>query len=281
MTRKIGINWDCYGPLPTGEQIALLRENGFDATFMMADDKHLDEVVPAIRTAGIAVDNLHAPYDRINDIWRPGEAGDNTAKRLRSAVLACARHEIPALIVHLSSGKNPPRVNDLGHERFSLLMELADREGVIICYENQRMLSNLAYAFETFPSARFCWDVGHEACFAYGRRFMPLFGDKLAALHIHDNHAVYDHDEHLIPFDGVIDYDETAGRIAASGYTGTLMLELARENSTVYTDTSPADYFARAAAAARRLRAAVEIKEDALEKAYAKAHTQPDAVLSR
>lgn len=263
MTRSIGISWNCYGPLPMEEQIALMAENGFTATFTGAENKQLRALVPALSAAGIRLENLHAPFDRINDVWRPGGDGDRMTERLLASVNVCAQAGIPALVVHLSSGQTPPRVNDAGHERWARIMESAAACGVTVCFENQRMLSNLAYAFETFPAARFCWDVGHEACFTPGRQYMPLFGDRLAALHIHDNHAIFNGDEHLIPYDGCIDMDRTADFIAASGYQGTLMLELSRRNSTRYADTPPETYFARAAGAAGRLLRAVEEKASA------------------
>ncbi|MCQ2430426.1 MAG: sugar phosphate isomerase/epimerase [Clostridia bacterium] len=258
MNRSIGISWGCFGSLSIGEQIGLMKENGFTATFTGSENKFLDEIMPALRAAGIRCDNYHAPFDGINGIWREGEAGDVMAERLYASVRTCVRWEVPALVVHLSSGMTPPHVNDVGHARWVTLMELADREGVTICFENQRMLSNLAYAFETFPTASFCWDVGHEGCFTPGRQYMPLFGNKLAALHIHDNHGVFNADEHMIPFDGSLDFDAAARMIAASGYTGTIMLELIRRNSDLYADWTPERYYRHAAEAARRIAEAVE-----------------------
>lgn len=262
MNRTIGISWGCFGGLSTDEQINLMRENGFAATFTGSENKNLNEIMPALRAAGITCDNYHAPFDGINHIWRAGEDGDRMAERLYESVRTCVRYGVPALVVHLSSGMTPPHVNDVGHERWAKLMGLADREGIVICFENQRMLSNLAYAFETFSTARFCWDVGHEACFTHGRRYMPLFGDKLSALHIHDNHAVFNGDEHMIPGDGSIDFASAARQIAASGYQGTIMLELIRRNSDLYADWTPERYYRHAAEAARRIADAVAAAEE-------------------
>ncbi|MCQ2428017.1 MAG: sugar phosphate isomerase/epimerase [Clostridia bacterium] len=254
MPRKLGVNFGCYGPLPIDEQVSLMKKNGFEAMFTGSEHPHLDAVMKAAKEAGITVDNYHAPFNKINDIWAPGEAGENMLDRLLVSVEKCAHYEVPALVVHLSSGLTPPYVNETGHDRFVRLMELASKLDVTICYENQRMLSNLAFAFETFPDkARFCWDCGHESCFTPGRHYMPLFMNKLSALHIHDNSGVFNSDDHMIPGDSRMDFDYVAEQISLSGYQGTLMLEILRKKTSYYDDWTPDMYFAHAAEAGRKL----------------------------
>ena len=254
MLRKIGINSNAYGKLDIPYQVSLLKENGFDTTFTGSENPRLDEWVSEVRKAGMDCDNFHAPFNKINDMWTAGEAGDAMYARLADGVDKCAKYGVPALIVHLSSGTNPPRVNDTGLDRFTSLVGYASSAGVKICFENQRMIGNIGCAFDYIPDARFCWDTGHEACFSPGRRYMNLFGNKLEALHIQDNHGEFDRDEHLIPGDGTIDFGRVARSISEAGYTGTIMLEIIRANSNFYENTTPEEYYRRAAEAARGLR---------------------------
>lgn len=258
MERKLGASLNCYGALPIEEQADLLKKNGFTATFTGSENPQLDTIIPVLREAGISCDNFHAPFNKINDIWLPGEAGDDMLNRLLVSVEKCVKYDVPALVVHLSSGMKPPHVTSEGYDRWAKLMDLADAKGVTICYENQRKLSNLAFAFEEFPTAKFCWDTGHECCFTPGRRYMPLFGDKLAALHIHDNSMIFNSDEHMIPYDSKMDFDYVAKEIALSGFEGTLMLEIIRKNSTHYVNYTAEEYFHHAGEAARRLAAEIE-----------------------
>jgi len=132
-------------------------------------------------------------------------------------------------------------------------MKRAGELGITVCYENQYKLANLAQVFECFEEARFCWDVGHEACYSGGIEYMPVFGKKLGALHLHDNPCEYKRDLHRIPFDGAIDFDRVARQIAESGYDGTIMLEIGTGGYDLYKSMSAEEYFARAAAAARTL----------------------------
>ena len=255
---KLGINMNCYGGLSVEEQIRLMKENGFEATFLGCEGANFDEVVEKLQQAGITVDNLHAPFNKINDMWLPGEAGEEMLARLIRCVEKAAAHGIPVIVVHISSGTKPPLINDIGNERFARLMEAARENNVTIAYENQRMLANIALMFERFEDAGFCWDIGHEACFTNGREYMPIFGDKLVALHIQDNNCEFNKDIHLIPYDGSIDFDKAAKMIAQRGYQGTVMLELIKKNSNVYDNVSAEDYYKKAAEAARRFRDAIE-----------------------
>jgi sugar phosphate isomerase/epimerase len=258
MKMDIGISWGCYGGLSVKEQAELMAENGFKSTFIGGDDPKMGEILPVLERYGISCENVHAPFSRINDMWRDGEDGERMLAELLDTVDRCKLYGIPVMVAHLSSGNPVPRITDVGYFRFERLMEHAEAVGVSVAYENQRFLANLAYMMEQFPTARFCWDVGHEACFTDGRCYMPLFGEKLSALHVHDNDMMYNSDLHLIPYDGKIDFDRVAGEIAQSGYIGSLMLELSRGNSRYYDGCSPEDYYRRAAQAAVRLRNAVE-----------------------
>ncbi len=248
---KIGININCYDRLPIGEQIALMKENGFTACFTDPMHPGYDCEIEHLQWAGIEVDFLHAPFGGINRIW--GEGGEEMLRELTDCVNTAARHKIPAIVVHLSSGNNPPKICDRGIRRFEKLMEEADKKGVTVAYENQRKISSLAMMLEFYPNAGFCWDAGHEGCFTPGKQFMPLFGDRLTCLHLHDNNGIFNGDDHLIPGDGTLDFDRVARQIAQSGFSGTVMLEVLRENSHRYDDLSPAEYYRRAGAAARRL----------------------------
>ena len=82
-----------------------------------------------------------------------------------------------------------------------------------------------------------------------GVEFMTLFGDRISALHLHDNTAVYDQDLHLLPYDGAIDMDRAAELLGKSPYGGAVMLEV--KNSTAGIDDLDT-FYKKAADVARR-----------------------------
>lgn len=255
---KIGISHRCYGELSLKEEIRLMQKNGFTATFMSNEQDDFDKTVKDFRAAGIAVETIHAPFNKINDIWLEGAAGEEMLNRLIRSLEDAHRNGIPTVVIHLSSGVTPPMISDVGNQRFARLMEAAKTLGIVPAFENQRKLANLALMFEHYENTRFCWDTGHEACFAGGREYMPLFGEHLVALHVHDNTCEADKDYHMIPYDGRIDFDRVARQIAESPFNGTIMLELNRLKHPIYADVSAEEYYQRAGNAAKRLADAVE-----------------------
>ncbi len=255
--RKIGINLDAADSVSMEDYVKIIKDLGFEAAFITPrpDDQIFHEA-DLLAGAGIMLDTIHAPWKGINDIWLPGDAGEMPLGAFTHYVDMCKETGAPVLIIHLSSGPNPPPVTDIGRARFTKLVDYAIGKGITLAFENQRMLSNLAWVFEEFNEAEnvgFCWDVGHEMCFAAGRRYMPLFGDKLVATHIHDNDCVHDHDYHMIPFDGKVDFSRVADELKSSGFGGTLMFELIKKHES-YACLSVENYLARAADAAKRFR---------------------------
>lgn len=260
--RKLGINLGGFSGINAIDSVQYVRNAGFDCVFSgFKDDRYIGELADAIDRAGLTYDTIHAPFKHINDIWMPGDDGEAMLKTLTDCLDSCAHYGVPVMIVHLSSKENAPCVNDIGHERFDRLVNHAGEVGVKIAFENQRKLANIAFAFEQYgdlPQVGFCWDTGHEACFTLGREYMPLFGKKLIALHIQDNMCEYNKDLHLLPFDGMINFYHVGEQIKASGFTGTLMLEVIKKNSNFYDDYTAEQYYEKAFRAASKLRRIVD-----------------------
>lgn len=261
--RKIGLNMLTFDGQTQEDCAYLLNKYGFEATFsgVYDSDKEQAELADVLARYNIFYESLHAPFDHINDIWFDTQGGAQMIAELKTSVDRCAVASVPILVVHLSSGLTPPPPTDIGRERFIGLVEYAAAKNVNIAFENQRMLGNIGWAFEQFKdfeNVGFCWDCGHEYCFTPGRRYMPLFGDRLIFTHIHDNTSEFDIDRHLIPFDGNIPFDFIAKQIKESGYEGTLMLETFPRFSPgrydSYQDLTLEQFIERASVAAKKLR---------------------------
>lgn len=251
---EIGINIG-WRNIDIDAQIECMKKYNFTAAMLGSDkpDEHMEKLI----NAGIKIESLHAPFSKINSLWHEGEEGDEFLENLMEGVEKCAKWNVPVLVVHISSGNPAPMVNDIGISRFDRLMELAAEKNIKIAYENQRMLGNIALFMEHYPEAVFCWDTGHESCFAHGRQYMPLFGNRLAAVHINDNMGIYNEDLHLLPYDGKIDFERVAHQIAATDYTGSVLLEVNGTNEC-YKSMTDDEYYAAAAKTARRLADRIE-----------------------
>lgn len=252
---EIGIS--IYNGIAIQDQVRYFKTLGVKRTFISSETPDFDNVMQLFQDNGIICETLHAPFDHINDMWGDEDAASRMLGRLKDSVDKCAMYHIPVTIVHLSSGCPMPEINEAGIQRFQALFQYAEEKGVIVALENQRYLENLSFFMDRYRSVGFCWDNGHEYGFTKGIRFMPLFGDRLSALHIHDNRCGENTDDHLLPFDGSINFETVAKNIADSGYQGTLMLEVNRlasiEGEQLYASISDEEYVKRAVASAKRL----------------------------
>lgn len=253
---EIGINLFCCDAeenLDIDKKIKLMLENGFYHTFTRSDDSELtDEAVKKLKENNIVFDFLHLPFKGINSLYTETEEANAMLDVIYDGIEKCSKYEIPLAILHLSGGKNPP-YNDIGSERYFNIMEKARLLGVKIAFENLRTLGNLALTLEKFEDALFCWDTGHESCFASGRQYMPLFGNRLGALHIHDNRGIPDKDDHMLPYDGTIDFERVARQLSDVGFDGTLMLEVVKSRAEIYDNLSVEEFYKRASVNITRL----------------------------
>ena len=244
-------------------QVRCMKKFGVNRTFISSETSDFDNVMTLFKENGIICETLHAPFDGINDMWGEDmEKGEIMLNRFKNSIDKCEKYNIPVTIVHVSSGRPMPDITPIGVERYASLFSYAGEKGVKIALENLRYSENLSYFLDRFSQPGFCWDVGHENCFTDNIKFMELFGNRLCALHIHDNRCIKDRDDHLIPFDANIDFDYVAQAIADSGYNGTVMLEIGKsvtvDGKQVYGNLSDEEYIEKAAASAKKLSDMVE-----------------------
>lgn len=94
-----------------------------------------------------------------------------------------------------------------------------------------------------------CYDTGHWRVVAGAddQSILERFGHRLIATHIHDNHGT--DDDHLLPFEGCIDWERTMRTIAATSYEMPLILETPSDRHKL----PELAFYGRAHAAAVRL----------------------------
>lgn len=214
------------------EQIKALKEIGVRHTFINAKHPELERVLEAVRDSGIICDNLHSEYRftcndeifAVQDMCRPGVKGDIMAERIMENVKKCAENKIPVIVVHPPYDAPEVSINEYTRQRYTAIGDFARKMGVTVAFENLAYTRNLEYVMSLVPDAKFCWDCGHEYSRLKDEKPMPKFGERLAALHIHDNSIVKD--DHQIPYTGKVDFEDVGKRLAESGYDGTLMLEI-------------------------------------------------------
>lgn len=254
MKRKLGINTDCLrGLLDEVSTLKLAHDIGFEAfTTCKTDIASVSELKENADALQMDFPFLHSPYHGINNLWLEGEEYHAIYDGIIESIDSAAACEVPAVVMHVSSGWQAPPVNDLGLSRFDALVEYASSKGVTIAFENLRLLGNLAYLIDRYEHeehVRFCYDCGHEHCYTKTVSWLDIFTDKLVATHIHDNLSrpfedkISDRDTHWLPFDGTFNYHEMMEKLDKYGYTGPLVLEIFRKaRGANYTDLSAEEF---------------------------------------
>lgn len=251
------------GGISPEKRVECYKKLGIKHTFIGSNSPDFDDTVNLFLKNGIICDFLHAPFNQINNMWSDNEEDAAVMYNLlKDSIDKCSKYKIPATIVHVSSGRPMPPITQNGVDRYEKLFEYAKQKGVMVALENLRYSENLEYFLNRNSEIGFCWDCGHEYCFTPGESVMRRFGNRTAALHIHDNRCLLDADDHLIPFDGAINFETVAKDIADSGYRDTLMLELERNSAPggikYYENLSDEEYIQRAYEAALKLADMVE-----------------------
>ena len=253
-------DWFGYD-VPYAERYRMIRRAGFDGVMMWwGDDLPRDKrALPSLaRAAGLTVDNVHAPYDNCNSLWHSGPDGDAYTDALCGCADDCAALGIPVMVVHLSSGFEPPAPGGIGLARLTRLTEYAGARGVRVALENLRHTAPLRFALDNLPHdcVGFCYDAGHEHCRTPGENLLNDYGSWLFAVHLHDNDGMVNRDgpddQHRLPFDGTADWPRIAAQLAASGYAGPVSLEVVNRG---YETTAPEDFLRLAFERAQRIAA--------------------------
>ena len=258
---------DFFGyDMPYSTRIRMIANAGFEGVLLWYGDDFGEvfrsENRPAqARACGLTIENVHAPFDEVNCIWEDTTEGQRVFEGYLQCLEDFARLEIPAVVMHADRGRTPPPACEQGLNRWAALIRRAETLGVNIAVENLRTAQQIERAqmmLERFDSPRFgfCFDSGHWHARYRDFDWLGRWPERLMALHLHDNYGceTENHDDqHLLPFDGTLDWPPLMRKIAQTGYAKPTTLEIARKVG--YQDISPEEFLARAFERAKRLEA--------------------------
>jgi sugar phosphate isomerase/epimerase len=225
------------------EKLLLFRRNGFRYVHWCDDwdnERHysrgqMEEFAEQLADAGLQCIDVHGTATRRARIDAPAiEDHGLYVRLLRNRIEFCAAVGGDAVVVH------PPsqgRRGFIGYDRlrrvvaaFDAVCDLCAKKGVRLAVENMGNRSSfsvdvLEWFFRRYPRefVGWCFDSGHSHQ-AGDFEQLKAFGDRLIALHLHDNHAQVD--EHQPPFFGTIDWSETMRWIDQTGYAKPINFEI-------------------------------------------------------
>ena len=242
-----------------GERLArahldAIKAHGFDAVEVFATRTHFDYHDPAaidalagwLDATGLRLHSVHAPIVEgysggtwgapISIATADAARRSFALKETEAALQIAGRLPYGILVVHLGQPDDqqpPPSDNQRDAVRRSLetLDELAGAHGVTLALEvipNQlshaQRLVDLIDSLE-LEHAGICLDFGHAHLVDDVVDAIETASGHLVATHLHDNRGTTD--DHLVPFDGRIDWDMALFAMRKVGYEGAWMFELA------------------------------------------------------
>lgn len=242
MKTKLCLGLNSQFDIDKKEQLELLKKTGFDAYFFtwnsQANTKELKSYGDEL---GLICQSMHAPFDKMADMWELGPAAcqkaEEAVQELLTCVEECAKNQIPILVCHCYIGFGPQTPNQTGINNFERVVKRAGELGVKIAFENtegEDYLEALMKAFEKYDHVGFCWDTGHEMCYNYSKDMMAKYGDRILCTHLNDNLGIkspennitFHDDLHLLPFDGIADWEEIVDRLNRYDFNDILTFEL-------------------------------------------------------
>ena len=270
---KYAINTDFgYNNIPLGERLDLIRDAGFSAVFCgWGKPGDVKAVQEEVEKHDLYLNSVHAPFTTIHHMWDEDKADAELQTQL-ACLKETAECGIPVMVCHAWIGFEPEKPTEAGVENFRKLLQEAHKLGVKIALENTEGEGYLRMLFDHLknePSLGFCLDTGHEYCYNYAKDLLAEFGP-LIYIHVNDNLGItgdsifWLDDAHLIPFDGIVDFDRVAKRLARLGFTDTLTCELTTANKPgrnthdQYADLTCAEYLAKVMKAMKRLSDKIE-----------------------
>jgi len=187
--------------------------------------------------------SLHSPTER--DLTPGRESGVpisisdterirrlDAVDEVKRALEVAERIPFRFLVQHVGHGRQSadPRNMDAAFSSLEHLTVFAKARGVTIALENT--LSELGspsslqqFIAEThLHDVRLCLDTGHAHMDTGVEPALEIMRDRIATSHVHDNHG--EKDEHLLPFEGEIDWEAALGGLAAAPLAPAIVLEL-------------------------------------------------------
>lgn len=253
---RYGISTHLFHDVPLeSRHLAEIAARGFDAIELFATRPHfdyrdgsaVDRLADWLRGTGLSIHSMHAPITTFDVAARRGSSLSNAwsdAAERRAAVdetiaaLAVAQ-QIPVqfLVLHLGVPDNPANaagINTRDAARRSLeeIHAVAAPLGVQVAVE---VIPNGLSAPEALvalieddlelPDVGLCLDYGHAFLMGDVVDAVETLSGHLVTTHVHDNDGRGD--DHLLPFDGKIDWAAALMATQKIGYDGTLMFEVA------------------------------------------------------
>ena len=194
--------------------------------------------------SGVTIWQTHGPWRWPSKDDTEEDRAERMEKMKKSnhltSLIGCKYWIVHPIMPHAIYERKDPEKSkstwDINRTFLRELIRVAHEENVIICLENMPMPEFSLGKVEDIikfvkemddPNFKICLDTGHAAVTkeSVGDAVRAIGKDLLATLHVHDNNGI--HDQHRLPYFGVIDWDDVTRALLEIGFDGVFNYELA------------------------------------------------------
>jgi sugar phosphate isomerase/epimerase len=205
--------------------------------------EHVDELAGWFSSNSAEPFSMHAPLFPDREMGRAGAPAVNVLHpeksrridamdEIKRALEVAERIPIKNLVLHLGEKEDrwSPRSMEYALTALEHLGAFSRPLGVRLLVENltsdATSPENLVTTLEMghLTNVGICLDLGHAHMSQSVSEAIAIFGERIAAVHVHDNHGM--RDEHLWPGDGTIDWPAATKALQALKAAPTAVLEI-------------------------------------------------------
>ena len=218
------------------ETIDAIKASGFKNVFIQMYNRHWqptqEEQLNYIKQLGLNVLAAHLTYDGIDNIWHDG---DYLVGIYQKDLITCYDNDIKLVMMHLTS-KDSQEYNTLGLTRIKKIVDFAKELNIKVALENVHYPGYLEFVLNNIKNDNVgvCFDTGHYHYYFQDNFDFSQFKDRIFIVHLHDNHGTKD--EHLLPFDGNINWLNIIKNLKVCNYNGPITLEIIYRNDYLKQD---------------------------------------------
>ncbi|NLB55191.1 MAG: sugar phosphate isomerase/epimerase [Lentisphaerae bacterium] len=256
--------------IPFDEVLKLIHEAEFEVVALGAVPKHcgyLDlcerkTIRKQLAQYGFTIDSVHSPLPEGSYLFSLDEDLRRTAiEHCKGGIDAAEELDGKIVVLHMlqhyshAHDEEWNKMLDEGRNSLAELSDYAADASVKLALENGQ---SQAYDDSLFAMLRefteshigFCYDVGHGHIKTGDFKVLEEFGDRLITMHMHDNDRTAD--QHVLPYEGNVDWKQYAKILKDINYTGNLLFETTQRDSKL---KDPAEFLANAKKAGDQLMA--------------------------
>ena len=240
---KIGISTNNEAGKNDIDILKNIAQSNFKNVMLSFKSKDIEDSIKNISDLGLEIVYFHIDNKYANDLWARGEAVESYIQDVIGQIEICGKYKIPIAVMHATQGSPSDfslKPNEEGLKNFDRILKVAKKNNVKIAIENiDRIgIKNMCYLLDNIKDENlgFCYDVGHHHLYNPKTDLLKKYGDRLFAIHLHDNLMDwvpgydYTRDLHLLPFDGKINFEKVCKKLKNVNYSGIIMLEIHKKS---------------------------------------------------